>query len=225
MARRAAALLVLLLGALVGCGGTYAPPADEERPGARPREKVKAAAYLFDARVRRHGKPTSFRLEVYQTDTMLALAGRGYLGKGALKGWLTKDSIKVFFPSTDEYLYESVNALFASSRCAPDSAGPDLLSYFQSLPVTSEAGDALVVLPAGNDDDKARFVVYLEGCAWQLEILYDLKKEGWRVREFEFSDGDDTTLRARRREYKAQAKVAARKFHLDIEPSARRIRL
>jgi len=225
MSRCAAALPGLLLAALVGCGGTYAPPAGEERSKAASREKVKATAYLFDARIRRHGKPTSFRLEVYQTDSLLALAGRGYLGKGALKGWLTNDSIKVFFPSTDEYLYEAVDALFASSRCAPESAGPGLLAYFQSLPVASEPAEALVVLPVDKDDNEARFVVYREGCAWQLEILYDLKDEGWRVKDFEFSDGDETTLRARRREYKPQAKVAAGKFDIDIQSSARRIRL
>ena len=225
MSRCAAALPGLILLMIAGCTGTYTPPAGQEKPADGSRQKIKVAAYLFDARIRRQGKPTSFRLEIYQTDTMLALGGRGYLGKGALKGWLTEDSIKVFFPSTDEYLYESVEALFASSECAPEAAAPGLLAYFRSLPVASEPGEALVVLPAGDDDDEARFVVYLEGCAWQLDILYDLRKEGWRVKEFEFSDGNDTTLRARRREYKPRAKVAVRKFHVDIQPSATRIRL
>ncbi len=99
-----------------------------------PEFDVQVEAYLFDAVVLRGQKRNTFRLDVYQTDSIMALTGRGYLGKGALKGWMTRDSIKVLFPATNEYLYETIPALIGSIACLGDTAEINMFALFSALP-------------------------------------------------------------------------------------------
>ncbi len=96
--------------------------------------KVEVEAYLFDAKLRRDNKPTSVRLEFFHTDSVIAFAGRGYLGKGALKGRLTEDSLEVYFPTTDEFVKEAAADLMSSFDCAGDIGSFNLMALFNSLP-------------------------------------------------------------------------------------------
>jgi len=185
--------------------------------------RIEVEAYLFDARYYDHGKPTSFRLNVYYTDSIMAVGGKGYLGKGALKGWMRADSLEVYFPSAKEYLYEAIDDLMRLTDCSVEPVRLDILSFFTRLPDELAADDGLTVFEKERDDNKATFTLYQTGCDWQLDLEYDSHDLGWRLKEFEFTDGHDTRLRARRREFKPNANVKSRRFALSIPNSAVRI--
>ncbi|MCK4632010.1 MAG: hypothetical protein KAT79_02000 [candidate division Zixibacteria bacterium] len=216
---------VLLVVALSGCGTSYRRTPAGEKPDKRAQTKIPVEAYLFDARVHRDGKPTSFRLEIFQDRSdrsRLALGGRGYLGKGALKGWMRSDSLKIFFPSTREYVYEAVTDIFGSFNCVALNLDHGLERYFTEPPeVGGESGLTVELL---QEKKKFReYVIHQPGCAWQLTLRYDLQKNGWRVKRFEFDDGDKFRLTGKRREYKARAMVWPSKFIVPIPAGAVRI--
>ena len=187
--------------------------------------KITATAYSFNARLWRDGKPTTFKLELYQTDSILGLAGRGYLGKGALKGWLRSDSIKVYFPSTDEYLYESLADLAATSTCPLPLAGLDILQLLSTLPDSLTYGADLAVSSDYSDENRPRFRVSAAdtACQWLVEIRYDRHESSWRVRQFEFDNGRDIRLRAVRERHRSRAAVPAERFEVALPPGAARI--
>jgi hypothetical protein len=187
--------------------------------------KIQAEAYSFNSRLRRQGKPTTFKLEVYQTDSLLGLSGRGYLGKGALKGWLTSDSIRVYFPATKELLHEPLTALTGSGKCGSPLGGLNVLNLFAQLPDSVLARTQLMVNADYSKPKRPKFRIESgdSTCSWQLDLIYDLQKPGWRIRRFEFDDGAGTTLRGIRERYRAEAKVALKRFTPTPPPGAVRI--
>lgn len=197
-----------------------------ERAGPK-QGKIKAEAYSFNARLRRNGKPTSFKLEVYQTDTILGLSGRGYLGKGALRGWLRSDSIKVYFPSTKELVYDALADLVGSGNCPFALSGISALSVFSGLPDSASIGSELDIIADHTNAKRPKFVIRPKrsDCSWQLDLVYDRQKPGFRIRKFEFSDGKGTSLKATREKYRAAAKVPLKRFQARTPPEATRLTL
>jgi len=177
-------------------------------------KKIRAEAYSFNSRLRRQGKPTTFKLEVYQTDSLLGLSGRGYLGKGALKGWVTSDTIKVYFPSTNELLYEPLIAVTGSGECEFPLGGLSVLDLFAQLPDSVLAGTKLMVNADYSNPKRPNFRIEpsQSTCHWRLDLTYDQQKTGWRIRRFEFDNGAKTTLRGIRERYRTKAKVALKRF-------------
>ena len=216
--------LAAVLAAFAGCGPRFGAElsADEYRASG-PGKKVQVEAYLFDAKIRRDGKPTSFRLHLYQTDTVVAMGGRGYLGKGALKGLLTADSIEVYFPTRNEYLHESVRDLLFTSDCTHTMPQLDFPSLLRSLPKEQDFGTGLNVHRDNSDREHPRFTLTWTDCAWQLELEYDHRKTGWRLSEVRFEDGEKVSFTAKRRAHKASTKVDRKKFDLGAGPGATRI--
>ncbi len=214
---------VAALSLLAGCGSGFRSHTSDERQAPGEQSKITVEAYLFDAKLRRRGKPTSFRLEVFQTDSVIALGGRAYLGKGALKGLLTADSLEVYFPSSNEYLYESLSDLFLTAECPQTPTGFSLLDLFASLPDSLENLEDVSITADYTNDKRPEFAVSLPDCPWVIEITYDRHETGWRIRDFEFDSGNDVTLRARRRTYKAKVQAPNSKFQLVISDSATRI--
>lgn len=204
-----------------GCGGPGGEGISDEGDW---NQKIEVEAYLFDAKLKRDGKPTSVRLEFFQTDSVIGIAGRGYLGKGALKGRLTADSIEVYFPSTDEYFYEAVSDLMNSFDCTGQPPSVSLFALFRNLPekVIEPTRGAEVVA----DLSRARYPRYeisFADCAWQIELTYVRQKKGWRIKSFNFSDGGSTSLDGTRREYKHQAKVKLKRFAVPVKDGSVRI--
>lgn len=223
------AALWLTLAALVlavaggGCRGRIdAEPASAE-DRAWDDSETRAEAYSFNARLKRDGKPTTIKLELYHADTVIGLAGRAYLGKGALKGRLTADSLVVYFPSTNEYVSEALADLGNASDCPVPLSQLRLLDLFRLLP--DSAGLPSEVTAAGNyqDEDEPRFVVFVEDCPWQVELEYRRRDPGWRPKKFEFDDGDRISLRAELERYKAEAGVKNQRFVVRIPPDATRL--
>ena len=208
---------------LVGCSSPQKAHTGRELSSDVRADKIRAEAWLFDARVWREGKPTSFRLEVYRTDSITALSGRGYLGKGALKGTIRNDSLYVFFPRTNEYLYEAAGSLLDAMDCSDVSPRVDILALLTDVPDSVDGLENVEVTTSYLDPDRPTFVLYSRGCPWQLDLKYDKRKVGWRLKAFEFNSGDGVRLKVKRRTLKQQAKVPVKRFQTTHSPDAYRI--
>lgn len=206
---------------LVGCGGPRQGNGDREGRPLR-NSRIRAEAYLFDARIKHDGRTTSVRLDLYRTDTLIGFAGRGYLGKGAFKGWIAAESLLVFMPRTNEFMQEAIaelRVLDSSVSCLDEL---DLLRLFGNLPDQGNLGHLLV---ESNYDNLKRpeFEISDPGGLWQLDLVYDEHDPGWRIREFEFDDGSDFQLEATRRRFKTEARIPVDAFSVELPPDARRI--
>lgn len=209
--------IILLLS---GCYGAGRRTLDE-----RTKTRFVAEAYSFNARLWRDGKPNTFKLEVYQTDSLIGLSGRGYLGKGALRGWIRSDSIMVYFPATNELLHESFDALVAASSCSQPVSGLDLKALMVRRPDSITLPDQVSVGVIDDQKDRAEFLLGSSGpdCAWKLTLVYRLKDTGWRIDEFSFDDGHGTRLKGSCELYRTGAKVPVSRIEPAPRPDAARI--
>ncbi len=186
-------------------------------------EKVRGEAYLFDVRLKRDGKPTSFRLEIYQTDTITAFSGRGYLGKGAIKGVVNNDSVLIYFPVSNEYLHASTATILDIKDCVNGFDNLNVFDLLTKLPTEIDIGSNLKISTTYSDADKPGFDLYNPECSWELFIKYDKRKTGWRAKSFFIHDGFDNMIKATRRTYKKNAKIPYKRFIINIPDDAVRI--
>lgn len=219
----AVALMAILL-SMSGCGQDLRPIAAQERPAvAKPSTEIEVSAYLFDAKLRMEGKPRSFRLEVFLTDSVAALAGRAYLGRGALRGRLTSDSLLVYFPSTDEYVDESAIALLSASECLDSAGEVNLLKLFTSAP--DEVLDSKrFFIAVDTSGGRKSCQVSAGGCPWKIDLLYDRDGDSWRLRDFAVDNGRDIQLTAKRRTFKEHTNIDRSRFQVPIPATASLIR-
>lgn len=189
------------------------------------KREITVEAYLFDVKLRRQGKPTTLRLDLYQTDSVIAMFGRGYFNKGAFRGRLTKDSMLVYFPSTKEYLQESMESLFQSFDCEKELIAVQLLGYFSSPPDSGHISQDLNVEKIKQEGKRRQLKVTSANCPWQLLLGYQMKEKGWRIEEFEFDDGESVTLKGSQRRYKESTSVPASRMNLAIPTNFNRLTL
>ena len=187
--------------------------------------KVIADAFSFNARLWREGKPTTFKLELYVTDDLIGMAGRGYLGKGALKGWLSADSIKVYFPSTNEFFDESIDNLVNESACSVPPAGLNLLHLATDLPDSLALYDRMFVTSDYHRPAEPEFEVKPRdtACRWQVTLDYDRQSSGWAVQSFRFDNGQGLVLKATRERFRAGVRVPRKRFEVAVPADAVRI--
>jgi len=216
-------VLLVTLTLLSACGGPGQLPTESRGQKKVSGDRVKVEAYSFNARLTRGNKPTTFKLEVYQTDSLLGLSGKGYLGKGALKGRLTADSLEVYFPSTKEYVYEALSDLLATGECPLPLADMDIISLFSNLPDSIALDSSLRVKANYRDKNRPEFDISKVNCPWKIHLVYDLKKPGWRIRAFDIRDGKQTRLRGRIDKYKASASVKANRLFVVPPPGSVRV--
>ena len=215
--------MVALLICLGGCGNRYDSAPSHEINQAGKAEKIRAEAWLFDARIWRDGKPTSFRLEVYRTDSVTALSGRGYLGKGAMKGTISNDSLYVYFPRSNEYLYESAGSLLDAMGCSNASLYVDIVALLTQVPDSLDNLENVQLTASYLNSQQPTFVMYARGCSWQLNMTYDRRKVGWRLKAFEFNSGDEVRLKVKRRTLKQRARVPIKRFQVSRPSDAFRL--
>jgi hypothetical protein len=207
----------------LSCAGRQGHHVPSEEPKAIVSQKIQAEAYLFDAVVRRQGKTTSFRLEMYATDSAIGLAGRGYLGKGALRGVVRRDSLQVYFPATNEYVDNSYPSLLSTGDCTLSLGRFDPVRFMFALP-DSVAMDSVVRMDVEVKESNRRvYTVHADACAWKLTLSYDQRPTGWRPVELRYDDGHGTTLVATRREYQPRTRVPASRFSFSFPADAARI--
>lgn len=174
-------------------------------------EKVTVDAYLFDAVLVREGKTTSFRLELYAADTMVGLAGRGYLGKGALRGVMNATRLRVYFPSTNEFVDDSFAALLSDSTCSVSLRTFNPIQLLTVLPDSVPLDSQILVTRTKSSDNGLEYSVGSK-CDWQLSLTYDHREVGWRLAQIKFVTSGGTSLNAARREFRPRSRVAASKF-------------
>lgn len=204
--------------AIAGCAPRTEPgPEQGERQNL---PDVRAEAYLFDTRIDFQGKRRSVRLEMFATDSLIGLGGRAYLGKGALKGWLDSDSLKLYFPSSNEFVYEPIGDLLQSFNCGDETPTVEVLSLFYQRPDAMKLDDNITLVTDTSDADRPAFTLQMPDCPWRMMIEYDRRDPGWRVREFEFDNGSDLQVSASRREYRADTEVSAAKFEVVVPSDA-----
>lgn len=213
-------LVLCILGGCLSCGPQYtSEPTVDAYQRRDSNKKIEVEAYLFDARIYRNGKPTSFRLHVYRTDSIIALGGRGYFGKGALKGIMTHDSVIIYFPATNEYLRDSRSAFFNQSVCPSGAAAFDFQRLLTTLP------DETFLFPAAvaeieSKKKRRKYSIIWPDCDWNLDLDYQKKDIGWRPKEIKFNNGDDIRFTAETRVFKPNAKVSLSKFRVNIPADA-----
>lgn len=220
--------LLFLILTVLGCGQSYRKTKtvlETQGEDEKKSDKIIIDAYLYDVKIKQGMKQNSFRLDIYQTDSIIGLGGRGYLGKGALKGKLTNDSIFVFFPTIDEYLLESTPDLMASFNCSGDIHDFNLYSLFSRLPNEYLNSNDFIIEPFNSKGKIRKFNIRAKNCSWLMELSYDYKFDSWRLTSFVFSDGDDTIIKGKRRKLKNHVKVTPNRFTVPIKPSSVKITL
>ncbi len=214
-------LLVLSLFAVcLSCGGYGSQITEENKIG---QHKIEVEAYLFDIKIRRKGKPTSLRLDLYQTDSVIAMFGRAYFNKGAFRGRLTSDSLQIYFPASNEFLKESIDALFSTFNCQADLSGLPVFNYFSELPDSALSETGLEIKTLTNENKKKSFEISATGCSWLMSLKYQKEDKGWRLNEFKFDDKQSLRIKGSRRIYKSSARISSGRFELAIPSDSYRI--
>lgn len=216
---------LLALFVMAGCGGPRhnavitesGKPSGDYQPVT---VDVTTEAYLFDTFIHYNGKRTSVRLELFATDSILAAGGRSYLGKGALKGWIRDDSLHIYFPQSDEYVYEPLTDLLQSVSCTDETPTLRLLDMFYHTPDSMLLDEQIALTADWSDENRPTFELGMQACPWSMRLEYDRRDPGLRLREFHFDNGDNLRIEAKRREYREQATVSSVKFQLDIPQTA-----
>ena len=206
---------------VIGGCGRQVQPGGEYTENSGP--EVTVEAYLFDTRLDFEGKRRSVRLEIFATDSLIGLGGRAYLGKGALKGWLDGDSLKLYFPSSNDFVYEPMSDLLQSFKCGEESPSIGILSLFYNRPDGMKIDEHIEVVADTADEDRPTFTLLMADCPWKMVVVYDRRDPGWRIREFEFDNGDNLKISADRREYRSDTDVRSSKFQVTIPSDAARI--
>lgn len=222
---RASCLAVITGGCLLsaGCGGSYyAGTVPEEYSAAKTEVKVEVEAFLFDSRIRRDGKPTSFRLELFRTDSIIALSGRGYLGKGALRGRMTADSLEIYFPASNEYLYESLGDIANSSSCPEGLRGLDFLGLLTTLPTNDHIASGVAIECDSSKTERRHFTLTWVDRHWEMKLEYDRREIGWRLLKLSFVD-DKTSFKTTRRSMKRRAEINQNRFRVFVPEDALKI--
>lgn len=186
-------------------------------------QKIETDAYLFDARLFHNDKVTSIRLNLFDADSLIGMFGRGYLGKGALKGYVRSDSINVFFPTIGEYLAERNSDLFQSMSCSTSIDEIDILELFHNTPDLVLEGLSYDVSETESEDDRKTFEISSSSCPWVIELIYDRDDDIWRIKEFNFTNLEKTRLYVKRREFKENAEVKLNRFLFNIPDGAVKI--
>jgi hypothetical protein len=129
--------------AWLGCARSGPRTSQSEMASAGSSAKVKADAYLFDTEITSHGKLTSMRLEIFDADSVLALSGRAYMGKGVIKGIITSDSLLMYLPTSDQYIKESWRSWQGKDSCTADISKLNFHSCLRDLPRATSDQDNL----------------------------------------------------------------------------------
>ena len=216
------------LGLMIGC--TSGPPSTGSDVETAPQYRVKipVEAYLFDVVIKRNGKATSLRLDVIDSDSVIALGGRAYLGKGALRARMTRDSLIAYFPTSDEFLREDFASFSISGEGRSDFSRLGLLKLLKQPPDTGTIDDSMRVEFTQVSSSDTRWTVHsttFDSAAlprWRLELTYALTDGHPRLRHFSYAD-NSVTITANRREYRSRARVPADRFRVTIPPSAVRV--
>jgi hypothetical protein len=243
---------IILLPAFILCLSCGAPPpltesalADYRAVAKARSDSLRSAAYLIDLRVNNAGEKFSVMTELVFSGDSVGLYGRGYLGRGAFKGNIIGDTVRLYFAAEDEYFMTTLTHLDSAGDCA--RGGEALLSAlsFLSGRKSGRVGrDSLQIAGswatyrAGrfsgrlrlNKQGVPRSEVLVDAlCHDSMTITYGLfndKFPYYQPFEFEYRNGrDDFQAKGFMREQKYNAAIPAKKLQITIPSTARRLEL
>jgi hypothetical protein len=208
----------------LGCAASGPGTGQSEGTPVGSSVKVRADAYLFDTEITNYGKLTSMRLEIFDADSVLALSGRAYMGKGVIKGVITSDSLLMYLPTSKQYIQESWRFWRGKDSCTADISNLNFHSYLRDLPQATTGESGAIMRTVSTSGDRTSVVVSAPGCHWALALMYYRTKDnGWRLSRFQFDDSSHTTIVGNRREFRPDVKVKAGQFQVVIPPDAERL--
>ncbi len=206
--------LILLVISIIGCSVSNKSMIGEEYSGVDSKQKISVEAFLYDAKYYENNKPRSFRLQVFRTDSIIAFTGKGYFGKGVLRGTLTSDSLKVYFPTQDEYYYKTVDFIFKQSECNTFDEDFDLSALFDFHEISKLNNEIYEISETKN---KRKIInINHEKCSWDIEIEYKNYDSDLRPYLFSYTNKDNQKISAKLRKYKKSAKVRLSLFKMPI---------
>ena len=149
--------------------------------------------------------------------------GRDYFKKGAFRGRLTGDSLQIYFPASNEFLQESIDALFSSFNCQGILSGLPVFKYFSELPDSALSETGLEFRTLKNEEKKKSFEISASGCSWLLSLIYQKEDEAWRPSDFNFDDKQSVLSKGCSRMYNSSAPIPSSRFELAIPSDSYRI--
>ncbi len=223
MPHKSVVILILLGLILAGCTGKVRQgPAVQPYAVAEADSGVVADAWLFNARAYRDGKPMTLRLNVYRMDSVVGITGTGYLGKGAFRAIMTTDTVMAYFPSTNEYLLESMDSLFGLSACGEGLNAPNLMRLLTERPDSGSIAMTAYTAHRISNDRWAYTVSWLN-CPWRMEMEYRRREERWILDEFRFERAESFRLTSICPVFKPSQEVAVDRFQVAVPSDAVRI--
>lgn len=186
-------------------------------------DKIEVEAYQFKAKLKQKKNPASFDLNIFQTDSVIAFTAKGYMNKGAMKGILTPDSLKAYFPLTNEHISEKITDFFALINCSGSPPNFNFFRLFSETPEFLKKNSSAIVDILELSPDRVKYNIRFYECWWYLDITYDKKDYGWRIRQFKFGDGKNSTLSGQRHQYKQDTNIKRNFFEYSVPFDAVRI--
>lgn len=179
-------------------------------------------AYLYDLKISNQGRKNSVRLDLYWKADSLGVYARGYLGKGVLKGLVTKDSIIVYFPANNEFYQGRIDSLLADNCLKDFPFERMIISIFETTPDKIEYpfGEAyLSVLEEKPGGRKYRLVS--KNCSEYIELSYDWHNGRFVLNQLDYNNVNARLkLDASRRKFRLNITLPAEKFQVRIPETA-----
>ena len=185
----------------------------------------KGNAYLFDIKINHSGKKNSVRLDLYQSGELLGLFARGYLGKGVMKGILSKDSLIVYFPTENEFYTGKISGLVENPCLKSTRIEQLILQFFNSTPPEIDLSNSELYLTVLKEENSLHeYLLQSRSCPEGIRLQYDLNKSIWFIKEIQLTSQDKSfEFFARRREFRSNIEIPQDKFGLVIPETALRI--
>lgn len=219
-------VLLIAISILSGCSLAHRghPIAKEEIPQSQ-LQQGNGNAYLFDIKIMRQGKKNSVRLDLYQVGDTISFFARGYLGKGVMKGLLSRDSLIVYFPTENEY-YTGKIANLADNHCLNMAGIEDLIiKLFQATPADSSYSDGRFYVTVLKEEP-ALHQYRLQSTSCPEGINLEYKPDGGRfvLNEIQIRTDDKSfEFVAQLRNLRLNTEIAPEKLHLAIPEAATRL--
>lgn len=217
--------VVALLTAVVveGCAG-FRRTFPSEEPGAESKssDKVSVDAYLFDCRIRVDGVLRTVKVELYRKDSVVAIYGRSYLGRGAFRGRIADDSLLVFFPQSNEYLHEANDRMLIANECGRLLSALNL-SALLIRPAEKIFVDSRFSVTTERKSDRVSSTITSPGCKWQFRVDHDLASEIWQLKQMRLEEDGKLKFSAKRRTFRLRAEIDRSRFEVAPGSGASRI--
>lgn len=222
--RLATLFSVVSLVALIGCVPkkmSPAPSGEEKQPSQNiDMDKVIVDAYQFEALFRQSGKPTTLRLELFCTDSLVVVIGKGYLGKSGIRARVSADSLLAYFPTRKQYVSDALPNLLSEVACDSNPPHLNLAALFRQLPTEESIPEPIRVIANTKNADHPRYLLFVPDCTWQMEVEYARSDTSWRVSSFTWQGIQNSTFEATRKNYRQRVAIPAERMRVVLPENA-----